>query len=443
LKIGAFAVLLVIGVSAAVWCWAIWLPALRERDRREQEYTQISRMLGASGALSPDALKSPAMHPDLVYVIRARKGTPTLESSAVHGDRLASLDAALAASWSADSIAALKVLYPLRSGSLPGLMVKRVILKTDAGEQEMLLGFSKLSLERALRERLLSSAAVLAVSLALAMLGAFLLGGMITRPVRELAAAMERTGKGAYEAVSPSSRDEVGQLARAFNDMVRGLKERERLKTTLARYVSDDVATRLLTESSDLDIKGELRRVTVLFLDIRGFTSISERLPPREIVSMLNEYFEIIIEVIFKHHGTINKFIGDAIMAIFGAPFDIDDPAMRAVRTAVEIEQRIALLNHKRRAAGKLVVAMGIGINTGQAIAGNIGSERRMEYTVIGDEVNLAQRLESAAREGEILISHSTFLEVKGRIDFRARDPVALKGKALPIEVYEVVGMTG
>jgi len=156
---------------------------------------------------------------------------------------------------------------------------------------------------------------------------------------------------------------------------------------------------------------------------------------------MLNEYFEIIIDVIFRFHGTINKFIGDAIMAIYGAPFAIDDPAMRAVRTAVEIEQRIAILNHRRKEEQKPVVHMGIGINSGQAIAGNIGSERRMEYTVIGDEVNLAQRLEAAAREGEIFISQATWEKVRERVEARARDPMTVKGKSIPIRVFEVVGV--
>ena len=157
---------------------------------------------------------------------------------------------------------------------------------------------------------------------------------------------------------------------------------------------------------------------------------------------MLNEYFEAVIEVVIKHHGSVNKFIGDAVMAIFGAPFPVDDSPMKAIHAAVEIEQAVAAVNEKRKAAGRATVAIGIGINTGSAVAGNVGSEKRMEYTVIGDEVNLAQRLESLAREGEILVSQSTFDKVRDRVQARAREPVQVKGKTIPVWIYEIIGLT-
>jgi class 3 adenylate cyclase len=443
LKIGAFAVPLVVGACAAVWFFAVYQPALRERARRDAGYSQLALMLGASGALGPKALSNPGLHPDLAFVVRARGQAVDLAGSVAHIDRLGPLDPILAKRVKESRVAGFARLLALSSGELEGLVVKRVTLKpTDGSDPEtIVLGFSTLALDRELRERLRRSLLVLAASLMIAIGGAFLIGAMTARPVRRLAAAMERIGKGRYEPVAIRSEDEVGLLARAFNEMVKGLKERERLKGTLARYVSDEVASSLLTKQSDLDLIGELREVTVLFLDIRGFTSLSERMPPRELVAMLNEYFKIVIEIVYAHHGTVNKFIGDAVMAIYGAPRQIDDPVMRAVRTAVDIESKVALFNQLRRAEGQETVTFGAGINTGLAIAGNIGSERRMEYTVIGDEVNLAQRLESLAREGEIVVSAAIFDKVKDRVEARAREPVMVKGKSVAIPVYEVIGL--
>jgi adenylate cyclase len=284
---------------------------------------------------------------------------------------------------------------------------------------------------------------VLAAALAAARAGALFLAGRIARPVRALAAAMDRAGKGTLLPVSLRSADEVGQLAASFNTMVHGLKERERLQSTLSRYVSDDVAARILTEQSDLDLQGELRDVTVLFLDVRGFSDLSRLMPPRDVVALLNTYFEVIIEVIFKHHGTVSKFIGDAIMAVWGAPFAVEDAPMRAVRTAAEIQQRVSVLNQERRERGQPTIDVGIGVHSGAAIAGNLGSERRMEYAVVGDEVSLAQRLEASAEAGQILLTQATFERVRERVESRERAPMQIKGRAAPIWTYEVIGLKG
>ncbi|MBI5549576.1 MAG: adenylate/guanylate cyclase domain-containing protein [Deltaproteobacteria bacterium] len=440
-KIGVFSVVLVAGACAAIGYFAVLRPALSERAEREEQYEQIRKMLGATGAVDARILTHQAMHPDLVYVARSRGGVPWADGSVAHVDRLAAVAPDLAQAWQAEPRATLEALFALDNGQRRGLVVKRVKLRSDSGDEVIDLGFSTLGLDRALRSRLAYAGGVFGAALLLAVLGALLLAGRIARPLQALAAGMDRAGKGALEPVTIVSRDEVGLLARAFNEMVRGLKERERLKNTLARYVSDDVAARILTERSDLDLKGEMREVTVLFLDIRGFTALSERLPPREVVAMLNEYFESIIEVVFKHHGTVNKVIGDAVMALFGAPFVVDDAPMRAVQAAVEIEQAVAAVNQRRQAEGKATVTIGAGINTGSAVAGNVGSERRMEYTVIGDEVNLAQRLEALAREGEILVSQATYDRVRERVQARAREPVQVKGKTIPVWVYEIVGL--
>jgi adenylate cyclase len=178
--------------------------------------------------------------------------------------------------------------------------------------------------------------------------------------------------------------------------------------------------------------------VTVLFLDIRGFTSLSERLQPREVVDLLNAYFERVVKVVIKHEGVINKFIGDAIMAVFGVPKAVPDPERRAVLAGLEIQQAVLEFNEERRFRGQEVAHFGIGINTGQAIAGNVGSSERMEYTVIGDAVNLAQRLQGQAQAGEVIISTTTLQRVPG-LRVEERGAVTVKGKVAPVQVFRVV----
>jgi class 3 adenylate cyclase len=233
----------------------------------------------------------------------------------------------------------------------------------------------------------------------------------------------------------------VGELSRAFNRMIGGLRERERLRGTLGRYVSGPVAERILAEADDLSLKGELRRITVLFLDVRGFTTMSERLQPAEVLDLLNEYFHIVVDKVQKHRGTVNKFIGDAAMCIWGAPRPLDKPEEAAVLCALEIQHAALALSERRRAAGLVAVGLGIGINAGEAVAGNLGAAQRLEYTVIGDAVNLAQRLESQARAGEILVSQSVRDRVAGRVELVAREPAKLKGKSQPVPLWEVIAL--
>lgn len=442
-KIGLFGIALVAGASTAVWWLAVWRPALAERAEREGEYHQLAFILAANGVLPSSALLHPSIHPDLAFAVHARDGEVLPAASVAHPKRLAPLDPELALLYGAEREGALRTLLSLRTGDRAGLIVKRVRLKGEGGEGEIALGFSTASLDRALTARLRASLSVLAAALAAAIAGALFLAGRIARPVRALAAAMDRAGKGTLLPVSLRSADEVGQLAASFNTMVQGLKERERLQSTLSRYVSDDVAARILTEQSDLDLQGELRDVTVLFLDVRGFSDLSRLMPPRDVVALLNTYFEVIIEVIFKHHGTVSKFIGDAIMAVWGAPFAVEDAPMRAVRTAAEIQQRVSVLNQERRERGQPTIDVGIGVHSGAAIAGNLGSERRMEYAVVGDEVSLAQRLEASAEAGQILLTQATFEQVRERVESRERAPMQIKGRAAPIWTYEVIGLKG
>lgn len=217
-------------------------------------------------------------------------------------------------------------------------------------------------------------------------------------------------------------------------------KEKRKIKNIFSKYVSKGVVDELL-KNQEIKLGGEKRVVSVLFSDIRGFTSMSEKIKPEEVVAILNEYLSEMTDIIFANKGTLDKFIGDAVMAVFGSPFYLKDHAQRAVKTAVQMIKRLNELNEKWIKEGKKTLKIGIGINSGEVIAGNMGSLKRMEYTVIGDNVNLASRLESMNKElgTEILISENTYKEVKDIVKVRKFENVKIRGKEESITVYEVL----
>lgn len=205
------------------------------------------------------------------------------------------------------------------------------------------------------------------------------------------------------------------------------------------RYFAPNVAAQIANEAGSVKLgSGEKRPVVIFFSDIRGFTPMSEKMKPDEISTLLGEYFTEMVEIIFEHSGTLDKFIGDAIMAIWGAPIAHEDDANRAISAAIEMQQVLAKLNEKWAAQGRQPVNIGIGINFGEVFAGNIGSERRLEYTVIGDPVNTASRLCSKAGPGEIIISEPFYKALKKPPKVEALDPMQLKGKAQAVPVYRV-----
>lgn len=293
-------------------------------------------------------------------------------------------------------------------------------------------------------ERFRESILFAAVALVAAVLLGFSAVRVVTGPVNRLEAAAATLASGQLEAkVEVRGSDELAQLAGSFNRMIEGLQERERLRRTFSRYVSDAVATRILREANDLDLKGELVEVTVLFLDVRHFSHLADQYPPQNVVELLNAYFERVVRVITEHEGVINKFIGDAIMTVFGVPKEIPDPEGRAVTAAVEIQRMVSELNRERRQGGLEVLEFGIGVNTGPAIAGNIGSAERLEYTVIGDAVNVAQRLQAMAGAGEVHISTATYGRLRGRFEVEHRGEVKVKGRERPVDIYKVVSQRG
>lgn len=211
-----------------------------------------------------------------------------------------------------------------------------------------------------------------------------------------------------------------------------------RRRNNLQRYLSPNLVEQIMDGKRQLNLGGEIKEVTILFSDIRDFTRLSEELPPNEVVGMLNEYFNEMTRVAFRQEATIDKFIGDALVAVFGAAVPHPDDPLRAVQTAIQMQSAVGALNEKWRGLGMKTFQIGIGINTGEALYGNIGSEHRMELTVIGDAVNLAARLAEMAGGGEVLVSGSTWRAVEGRVSAERMPPVKVKGKADPVEVHRV-----
>ena len=220
-------------------------------------------------------------------------------------------------------------------------------------------------------------------------------------------------------------------------------REKRKMKRLFGQYVSRDVFDQLVAHPELARLGGQRRDMTVLFSDIRGFTTLTEQGRPEEVVGMLNEYFSRMVEIVFRHHGTLDKFVGDMVMALFNAPLDDPDHADHAVRAALEMIEELQALNERWQAAGKFAgLDIGIGVNTGSMIAGNIGSDAVMSYTVIGDAVNLGARLESLNKQfgTRIIISEATRERLTGQYTCRPLGDVVVKGKTQPVAIFEVCG---
>ncbi|MFL5382634.1 MAG: adenylate/guanylate cyclase domain-containing protein [Longimicrobiaceae bacterium] len=277
-------------------------------------------------------------------------------------------------------------------------------------------------------------------SLALAVLVGLVLSRGFARPVRALVAATERVAAGDYAVrVQPSTHDELGTLAEAFNEMAHGLQLKEQYRGVLDKVVSRDIADELL--KGEITLGGETRRVTSLFADVRGFTAMTEGMEPQRVVALLNEIMEVASDAVEAEGGVVDKYVGDEIMAVFGAPVSRGGDADRAVRAALAILAAVEGLNRTRVARGEPPLGLGVGINAGPAVAGNMGSTGRLNYTVLGESVNVASRLCDAAAGGEILVVEPFLRELTIPVDAVPLGSRSFKGLSAPLEVYAIRGI--
>ena len=221
------------------------------------------------------------------------------------------------------------------------------------------------------------------------------------------------------------------------------ISDAKRLKTTMYRYMTQELAEQLLENPDAARMGGDRKEVSILFSDIRSYTTMTETLAAEEVVEMLNEYFEVMVDAVFDHKGILDKYIGDAIMAVFGSPLPLDDHQWMAVQTAIDMRHRLVEFNQHRAKSQKVPIKIGIGINSDTVISGNMGSSKRMEFTAIGDGVNLGARLESSSKlyGTDIVISETTYRPCADRIWARELDFIRVKGKTKPVAIYELLGL--
>jgi len=274
-------------------------------------------------------------------------------------------------------------------------------------------------------------------SLLLSVVAGSVLSGTVTRPVAVLAEGARRIAGGDYETrVEIRQRDELGRLADTFNDMAYGLQERDRVRSLLGKVVSPQIADELMKK--DIELGGEEVEATILFSDIRGFTGISEGMQPQQVIRMLNYYLTEMNRIIEGHSGVVDKYIGDAVMAIFGAPLSHPASPLNAVQSALDMQAAMAGINAHFAGQGIPPIAIGVGINSGTVVAGNMGSMSRLNYTVLGDAVNLASRLESLCKlyGAPVIISENTRALCPG-LSCLELDRVTVKGKSEPVTLFE------
>ncbi len=225
-------------------------------------------------------------------------------------------------------------------------------------------------------------------------------------------------------------------LSNAF--MAHQLAEEVRTRESLGRFLSPVLVEQVMQNNLELGRGGAEREVTVMFADIRGFTSLTERSAPQDVVSLLNEYFDQMVEVVFRHHGVLDKYIGDALMAVWGTPVGSAEDAQRAITAAREMQEVLASLNELRVERGQEPIAIGVGLASGACVAGAIGARKRMEYTVIGDAVNLASRLAGLARAGQVLCDEPTYARAGRPAGSEPLEPAKVKGKNRPVAVFSL-----
>ena len=284
---------------------------------------------------------------------------------------------------------------------------------------------------------------ILILSLFIILLGiaiAILLGIEFSRPISKLVLATQEIGKGNFQyRIDMIRKDEFGDLATAFNYMAKELWNKLMIQKSFGRYVSPEVLDMILTHPEDSWLKGTRNEATILFTDVRGFTAYSESKKPEEVVVDLNEYFAIATQAILEHGGYVDKFIGDAVLGVFGVPIPHANHAERAIRATVAMQGQL----QERAGQGNnaLLSKIGIGINSGVVVSGTLGSQVKMEYTVIGDSVNMASRLNHLAGSGEIIISKSVYELTKHLVSVKALPPQSIKGKSESVEAFQVMGL--
>ncbi len=317
------------------------------------------------------------------------------------------------------------------------LNLSRSVTFQDRELGEAYVGVSIDFINRLTRKRALFIIILTSVIIFFGILVSVFLGLWLSRPVEELALATREIGRGNYlYKVNLSRNDEFGDLGKAFNKMGRELWTKLLMEKSFGKYVGSEVFQMIMANPESTWLKGTRKQATIILTDIRGFTAYAEANEPEEVVDKINEYFDIATSVIHEYGGYVDKFIGDAVLAVFGVPVPQEDHIECAVKAAFDMQVKLKAAS---RNGNNLLAAVGIGINSGVVVAGNIGSQERMEYTVIGDSVNLASRLNGFAGSGEVIISKNIYEHLSSRIEVKALPPQQIKGKSGTFELFRAI----
>jgi sigma-B regulation protein RsbU (phosphoserine phosphatase) len=262
----------------------------------------------------------------------------------------------------------------------------------------------------------------------------------VSEPLKALESGMARAAGGDLDTSVPVvSNDEMGAAAEGFNRMMRAQRDLEMIKDTFGTYLSKDVVEEILKSPGGIELGGEVRRITVLVADLRGFTAISESLRPEQVLKIINRFLAAMTDVILKHKGTIDEFTGDGILVFFGAPRPAQDHCLMAAMCAIEMQESLNKLNEINREDGLPMLSMGIGINSGELVVGNIGCEKRKKYGAVGAAINVAFRIQALSKGGVILVSEEVAGGVRDKVHLGPGTRMALKGFETPFTVYEVL----
>ena len=310
----------------------------------------------------------------------------------------------------------------------------------DLGEVQIVIDLEGLIapvVNRAQRDVVLASSGLLLIGLIIAFAGS----ARVTRPLQRLRSAVNALAAGDLDVrVETTSRDEVADLTRAFNEMGASLTQKRHVETAFRRYVSDHVLQEVLDHPEAIALHGEERDVTVVFVDIRKFSSLADQLGAERMVEFLNETFELLTVQLLRQGATVDKYIGDAILAYFGAPIESVDHPQRAIAAAKAMQRSVRERNEKCEALGAPYVRLevGIGVATGPVIVGNIGSDLKMDYTAIGDAVNVANRLQKLAGANRIFTTEAVARFVRGMVELESLGTLELEGYAEPVDCYSI-----
>jgi class 3 adenylate cyclase len=279
----------------------------------------------------------------------------------------------------------------------------------------------------------------------LLMIAAALVARSISRPLRLMAGETLKLAEGNFDIDLSriQTSDEVGQLARAFSKMADGLKERDRIKDTFGRYLTQEVVKRLLDYKDGLKLGGETRELSIMMSDLRGFTALTSTMSPEQVIKFLNRYLGKMVDIILEHRGIVDEIIGDGILAFFGAPEPLENHPELAVACALKMQLAMEGINALNEADGLPHLEMGIAVNTGEVVVGNIGSEKRAKYGAVGAQVNFTGRAESFTVGGQLLISEGTYQRLIGKLDVGQVLEVEMKGVSGKVRLYDVRGING